>query len=724
MTTFESVGIDSSTVSRESSGTNSRFDYFGKQEKPSITLCNPGGSQLYSLNNCFDTEIILRWLSQSEFTFSFPRTVNGVTLPAYDLIEGKRLVLVDGIGYFVIYEVSDESQEGSQIKTATCLSLEYELVSKRINSFSGTYRFYNPDNPSDSTTLIGAVFALVPSWTIVSIDSSLNDIYRTFSTDDTNVYTFLVEEVHDAYGCNFIFDFLNRTVSILSVDVIMPETDIFLSFDNLIHNTSYEEVSNEITTCMFCYGGGNLSIRNVNPLGTNVIYDFTYYKNTNWMSQGLIDSINAWETKKASYEDEYAALIVSLGNNQTDLLTEQAKLVEYQSILSAHEQVRIVREQAGMDTVDIDAMIQIDNENIAVQALIVSGFTDVIEGVTTRLSEINDALDLENTDNFSVVNLAELRSFMYENTYQNDNIIITDLMTPTEIQEQSSKLYEDSLEALARASVPRYKIEISAVNFLALQEYLPFINALKLGHQITVDSGKGYFIDAILTEYTFSYDDPENFEIILSNRQRSDSDGFIFSDFIGKSISTSTTVINNIGEWSDWNINKPIVVGNILTPSGSMVFGLKATNITGTITLNENLNIKNVNATTGQSNLEADKNGVTLRDPILYADNKLGVTANLNTSDGTPLQFIGGILVSGDGSLSNGFGKIIEILTGQTGSTFNTMNDYVPGTLSIYVNGIQQIPGVTFGEGNMATFTMFDPVLDDDSFVIEYTLAN
>jgi len=69
------------------------FDAFNQQEKPHIALCNPNYDELYSLSALYNTDITLRWNSQSEFSFTFPKTVNGTDLDAYDYIKEKELYL-------------------------------------------------------------------------------------------------------------------------------------------------------------------------------------------------------------------------------------------------------------------------------------------------------------------------------------------------------------------------------------------------------------------------------------------------------------------------------------------------------------------------------------------------------------------------------------------------------------------------------------------------------
>ena len=519
------------------------FDLFNRMEKPHVTLCNPERTELYSLNACYDTLMKLRWNGQSEFSFSFPEKVGDETLEAFEFIEGKREILIEDIGYFQIVDVQDGSDGNTAIKIVNSYSQDSELVYKKVLRFQGTYTL---------TALLNIILPLVPEWSIGTIHADLLSMSRTFDISDSNVYQFLIKDVSAAFDCVFIFGYIDKTISVIPTSYPPLDTDIFLSFDNLIKHTEYIEVTNEIATCLYCYGGNDLTIRYVNPLGTNAIYDFTYYKTTEWMSQGLIDALDAWEDKVESYDTTYANTLVSLSQYQVNLLDYQAQLIEYQTLLSVYQEIRYVRIEQGLDTVEIDTLILGIEYTINNQNSLISQTQTIISDLTDDLDEINTNLAFTNTDNFTNVQYLELSNFIFENIYQNDSILITDIMTFSEIQAQSQQLYDMALDVLEKISVPRYQITIDSVNFLALKEYEPFIEQLTLGDQITVDSGRGYFIDATLLEVDFSYDNPEEFTIILGNRQRLGDASFIFADLFGQSISSATygsTVTGTGGTW-------------------------------------------------------------------------------------------------------------------------------------------------------------------------------
>ncbi len=697
------------------------FDSFSRLEKPAVTLCNPDHSELYSLDACYDIQVKLKWNAQSEIEFKFPRYVNNIELEAYDYIEGKRIVLVSNIGYFIIDDIQEDFDGIVPIKTIKCLSQESELVFKKITLFSGTYKLYDPNYTSGSLNLIGSVLSLAPNWSLRTVDTSASALYRTFNVSDTNVYQFLTTDVSTAYGVIFLFDYMTKTISVISSDRQPNETDILLSFDNLLQSTNYEEITNEITTVMYPYGGGNLTIRNVNPLGTNAIYNFTYYKNTDWMTQSLIDAVTAWELKVDNARSGYKALLVDLTNDQMVLLTLNAELAELEATLASDQQVRAVRVQQGLDTTEIDAKIAQDYQDISNKNVEISAVNSSIAITTGSLVAINDDLAFDNTNNFSAAEYLELANFMYESTYKNDNIIITDSMTYEEIQDQSTQLYNSASAVLAKAGIPRYQIKVNSVNFLALKEYLPFINQLVLGDQIVVDTGKGYFINATLLEYDFSYDNLDQFEIILSNRNRIDDSSFIFTDLFGQNIRGSTDILFNQTNWNDWSTNKPNVINNVIVPDGTIQYGLVAENLKGTIEAKNDLAIKNTNVTTGSSNFSLDQYGVTLRDATLISGSNQGVNGVITTAGGGTLLFSRGVYIGGTGLAGSGILYTREDKSGTTGSQIDLSQTFLANSTRVLLNGLYQRVGYNYYElSNVRSIIMLDQPLIDDILEIEY----
>ncbi|MCK9371384.1 tail fiber domain-containing protein [Candidatus Dojkabacteria bacterium] len=334
------------------------FNIFNQQEYPSIILCNPDKTALYSLGLAYEITNNLKYNAISELEFKYPQSHDGgLTIdPVYELLIGKRLILVDGIGYYVISNIEEDLDGSVAIKNVTAQSLESELFSRRITGF-----------PANFTHTIMEVLDYVlensPGWTRGYVDPFLQTessikgatatevpIYRTFDTKNTTIYKFLIEDLEKAFGCVLEFDSFEKKVNAYSSTFPNTNTNIVLSFDNLVQEVEFKEVTDEICTALYCYGGGTVDIRDVNPLGGNAIYNFDYFKTSHWMSESLITALNKWETLVREITPYY----------QTNLSELQTILEEINKL---EEQVEVRKVNLAANKKALEALLTIKEED-------------------------------------------------------------------------------------------------------------------------------------------------------------------------------------------------------------------------------------------------------------------------------------------------------------------------------------------------------------------------
>lgn len=659
----------------------SAFDYFLKQETPSLILCTPNKVPVASLKGAYTITNTLRFNAISELSFEFPQSLDkGVTiLPAYALLRNKMLVLVENVGYYIINECPETSTGATPVKSVTCQSLESGMLYKRMTGFElDPVMLYNPSNSADS--LLDIVLQYFPGWTVAYVDPDLltdptsgNTIRRMFSVDNGTLYNFLISKVELAYNCVFTFDSFNRTLSAYAIKNLDTDSGAFLSFNNINKELTVTEYSDELTTCLYCFGD-NLDITSVNPLGKNCIYNFGYFKSTTWMTQDMIDAIEAWEAKTAGFQSTYALYAADLTNYYLELNALKATLIEMQAELAALVTTLEAQQAGKMDT--SETKVDIKNKNISInrqnelienaqynialtesnmrkiiyqlsftgkrnlermlkeisniyfdfQSLSTSwgsiynanstnpelneedlddAYADIVgtfeyglsdldvilttitlsilqypidsSGVTNLVNVFNIFIDdletlyaylnslitatditiklrttiikvqgLKDTllyeSNFTETQYLNLQDFILENTYTNDSIVFTDIMTTSEIQAQIQLLYNEGVNVLSRASLPRYEIEGSFINVLYSKDYQDFIDKLELGSLVTLEISEGVVVQPALLEIEVTYDDPTNFNLIFSNRVRLNQSNFQFADMFLDSAESSSGV--------------------------------------------------------------------------------------------------------------------------------------------------------------------------------------
>ncbi len=257
-------------------------------EKPVLVLRNLDGTAIQTLGYAFDVSVSYSYNELSELEFSLPAYIDGKKTPHYDDVVGMKIVdvrsrdtgdgKIHGFGQFILVDPSEESDGVRRVKTCKAYSLEYEFQKKNITLEEGTYNFYSPYDTEN--TIIGRILEKMPEWKIGYIDPDLYGKYRTFDVTEDVVYNFIKSDVQESYGCIFEFDTYERTINIVSVENEPEAKPIYLSPERLIKEVEIEEDSDSIVTCVDVSGADGVTIRSVNPTGTNKIYNLDYFMTT------------------------------------------------------------------------------------------------------------------------------------------------------------------------------------------------------------------------------------------------------------------------------------------------------------------------------------------------------------------------------------------------------------------------------------------------------------
>lgn len=375
----------------------SSYDYYKQIESPNMYLCNPDRRFICALNGD-SRHLVLRFNDLSELTFTVPKIKESETY--YNLIETKRLIFLDKIGWFQITDVSETIEGENVSKDVTAQSHQYSFKDRGFVTEERIYMFFNPNDPLDEKydssnplaipSVIGQLHQQLGvkvllnkadndaaedkgEWTVTYIDPVLKFISKSYSEMYTpaeyidnvcrgfeananlNGYDFMINQVEKAFEVIFDFDFLNHTIKVKTLDDITVPTNIYLSFENIVNSLKITENAEDIVTVMSC-NGSDIDIRTVNPMGTNYIANFEYYKKRRsddgaieypWMSKELIDALNDWEIEfeKWQHDDqnrtghtksystlvkEIQALYVDKAKSDADIQYANLKLTDLQ----------------------------------------------------------------------------------------------------------------------------------------------------------------------------------------------------------------------------------------------------------------------------------------------------------------------------------------------------------------------------------------------------------
>jgi len=380
------------------------FSSINIKETPVIVLRNIDGTALQTLGYAFNIALELNYNEVSVLSFDIPAYIDGVKTPHYDDIIGTRIVDVIGYGQFVLINPNISNDGIREVKSCKGYSLEYELTYKKMTLEEGTYNFWNTVAPNES--IVGIILSYLPSWSVGSIDEDLIGKYRTFSVSNENIYNFIKSTVQKTYGCIFDFDTYNRKINVHSVSSEPSTVPIVLSQSNLIKDIEIEEDTENIFTVLDVNGADGVTIRSVNPTGTNKIYNLDYYMDTNHFSSEMIDKWNEWKTTCAYYQLPYynltiekmlkTAEVVSKEHELTELTAvnlvslenQQAVLIEFLAALSDTGSADYAKYQRDLAT--INTQITVLNSEIASCRNYVADLKSEEKALNNELIKINE----------------------------------------------------------------------------------------------------------------------------------------------------------------------------------------------------------------------------------------------------------------------------------------------------------------------------------------------
>lgn len=347
------------------------FDYYRNLDQVELRLCNPDGRELFPLPGK-NRNVALRFNDLSELTFEVDSTIvlssgETVDLDAYDYIQTKRLIFATNIGWFQISSVNEHDNGAIKYKSVTAESYQSVFKNKGFIVEERVYCFYNPSDPYDDlysssdesavpsvlgqwSKQLGIKQALdqgldepnepYEEWTVTYINPTLIyagnvGVCRTFKENVTYGYDWMVNDVEDAFNIVIDFDFMHKSIHILTPEEATPKSSVIYTFSNFMKNLDVNEDSEDIVTVLNC-NGSSCDITTVNPTGTNYICDFSYYMDKvshRWMSAELIEKLEKWQADCNAKKTEYSTIIQELREYWKNHTECQTKLQEASLIL-------------------------------------------------------------------------------------------------------------------------------------------------------------------------------------------------------------------------------------------------------------------------------------------------------------------------------------------------------------------------------------------------------
>lgn len=564
-----------------------KYDSLNRFEKPKLTLCNPGAKYengyltrvLGTLSDYDSEEIVFNFNSTSDLNFRIYKVEhddaerNAHAAFLYNAIQNRRLIFVEDIGFFVISDTNEGFDGHQDYIDVTARSVDDEIEQKKVPYIEdGTYQFYTSlPVPEGDPGLLNKLVEILPIWTIGTVDQSVAERYRTFEdvAVDANILSFMVQNMQDAYECIFVFDIVNRIINVYDQNNYVRLTNIHLTKEDLIDSLNVESSSGDVYTAIDVLGADNITISSVNPLGTNVIYDFSYY--IDWMTPELGTKVAAWQQTVEQMREQYYNTNLEYYSQLTTASTVSQELQKLNTQLTIYHRLRdnIV---AGASNSALNEYNSVLTENSGTPITITENITSMlnqidaligrcqqnIAAINSELDDANQELDeLEDeivemvnsvaiTNYFTQEEYEELYYYIFEGSYTDDYVVITDVMTPSERFDQMKTLHDRALSQLKRVSKPTQQFTLDVENFVFAKEFEPWSEQLETGCLINVELKDDDVAPLFLTNITINYDD-HSLSMTFGNRFNKYDPKTLFENVLG-GINRSSNSINYLKE--------------------------------------------------------------------------------------------------------------------------------------------------------------------------------
>lgn len=555
-------------------------DYFDNPIVPDYVLCKANKERIGTLK-CTKKTVDIKYNDLNEISFTTYLNIDDEKNLYYEKIDVMKYILLPNIGFFYISDCNVQS-EGTEFEFKEVTAKSYEgLMSQKyvenfiinigtVDSIDGV-SFYRIDDKSKS--LLHLVLEKCPDWKIGHIDPAITSMQRSFKVDRQDVYSFLMNDVANAFKCIFLFDTLTNTINIYKEKNVGEDTDVHVSYNNLLKNTNISCSVDNIKTCLTITGSDDLNIREIN-MGYDRIINCEAFNSTEYMSEDLYDSYNTWVELQNEYKPQYTTLLSDYQDYYTQInyLTYEKMpdnldstdwtlygLNPLKEKLAVYEQKQAVSMKAGHGNVEssfyTSEYLPIYNSINAIKAqidVVNTELNDLKASQDSIKSQMNEIINIVSMDNnFTKKQLEELSTFIREEELNSDNFVVTDIMTDEERFDMLNQMLKYGEEELLKLSTPQLSFSTDMINLFAVPEFEKLYGKFDVGNYIWVSLRDDYHVKAKLLTIHMNFYDITDFSVTFGNIFKKDAEKlYDISNALSVAESVATSVSFNSSYWS------------------------------------------------------------------------------------------------------------------------------------------------------------------------------
>lgn len=408
--------------------------------------------ELCKINKTIIGEIPIKFLTEEEckldeigtLNLQIPKyfqdnhTLKKTEVLIYDDLKNERFIKVNESDYYVIKEIKEDKI--NKVKTITAYSYEKKLEKNNIVLSDISLSLLDVDEENEIYSFNDELYKTT-GWSLGYVDDTVRydetgrPRVRVQENTDTSFYQFIKETIQEQFCCIADFDIKNKKVNLYDEDSFGDEIKIILNKDNYLKNLENTSNTTSLVTQLTLQGNEDKCIvEDANPNGTNYIEDYSYFVETEEMSEELINALNLYNklTEKRIAEwrelNTQKSILLSDINNKTgneNILTSMVK--EYENYIIAHENI----EEEGMeyDLTDFKNQLQIKRDELVELNKELTDLEQQLNNVNNRIKELNGLILKETSKDgqgnfiFNDKLLDELKEFTYNDTYSEDSFI-------------------------------------------------------------------------------------------------------------------------------------------------------------------------------------------------------------------------------------------------------------------------------------------------------------
>lgn len=358
------------------------------------------GEVIGVIGSYFELDMQIKFADVSEISFKVPAYDNGVPTPLYDDIQSYRMVQIDPYGIYVLQEPNVSGDGIQEVKEVSASSIEILLSHKRMVLEEGTYQL---------SAIMDIVHEIAPDWT-VEIHGTVGSNFRTFDETDESLLDWLRGTAAKSYGCLFDCNPYTMTIHVIDAYEDYDIVPIYLTYDNLLKQQDVSVSIKDFFTVLKVSGADPVDIHEVNPLGTNRIYNLDYFIENGDIEEPLVSKWRAWQDEVYLKQDFFISLSTLYNSAIMRRLQQEAKLTELKGELDSLESLASVTHDAIVNATT-DAIRQSQEALYAQQMDDIASKKDEIASEESELADIQSDIEAHNTSRLAVIE--ELRPENY-----------------------------------------------------------------------------------------------------------------------------------------------------------------------------------------------------------------------------------------------------------------------------------------------------------------------